>query len=63
MKGVEFARAATHYIGAQWRWRRLDPARLQAFQDERARKMVANAHAHSPFSRAHCAGLDRRQKK
>lgn len=61
MKTVEVAQAIQHYLGAQWRRRYFDPARLHAFQDERARRMVAFAHAQSPFYNAHWAGcaLDR----
>ena len=41
------------YTAAHWRWRTLDPAALQAFQDARARQIVAYAAAHSPFYRRH----------
>ena len=44
---------AAGYTAAHWRWRVLDPATLQAFQDRRARQIVAYAAAHSPFYRSH----------
>ncbi len=49
---------AAGYAAAHWRWRVLDPAALQAFQDGRARQIVAYAAAHSPFYRNHWQGHD-----
>ena len=54
-------RAATFaaaFAAAHWRWRTLDPAALQAFQDRRARAIVAYAAAHSPFYRRHWQAHD-----
>ncbi|MFN8465179.1 MAG: F390 synthetase-related protein [Caldilineaceae bacterium] len=42
---------ATGYTAAHWRWRVLDPAGLQAFQNQRACQIVAYAAVHSPFYR------------
>ena len=49
---------ATGYTAAHWRWRVLDPAALQAFQDRRARQIVAYAAAHSPFYRSYWGDHD-----
>lgn len=48
--------AATSYAAAQWRWRTLKPAALQAFQDQRAQAIVAYTAQHSPFYRRHWQG-------
>lgn len=49
---------ASGHAAAHWRWRVLDPAALQAFQDDRARQIVAYAAAHSPFYRSHWQNHD-----
>jgi len=49
---------AAGYTAAHWRWRALDRAALQAFQESRARQVVAYAAAHSPFYRGHWQGHD-----
>lgn len=48
--------SAAHFLAAHWRWRALDPDRLAAFQERRARAMVQYANAHSPFYRDHWRG-------
>ena len=49
-----------HWLAAQWRWRRLDAARLVAYQERRAQQIIAYAQQHSPFYRAHWRDHDRR---
>jgi phenylacetate-CoA ligase len=46
------------YAGARWRFRHLHGPALAAFQDRRARSIVAHAIRHSPFYRDHFAGHD-----
>jgi phenylacetate-CoA ligase len=53
--------AARSFLGAHWRLRTLDPAALQAWQEERARQVVAYAAQHSPFYRRHWQGHDLQQ--
>jgi putative adenylate-forming enzyme len=48
--------AAAHYVGAQWRWRTLDPTSLQELQEQRAGAIIAHAAQHSPFYRRHWQG-------
>jgi len=48
------------YAGARWRFRRLHGESLAAFQDRRARAIVAYAIKRSPFYRDHFAGCDTR---
>ena len=50
---MSLRKVASNYVAARWRWRTLDPAALQAFQDARARRIVAYAAQHSPFYRRH----------
>lgn len=58
MKLHQLPTVLRHGVTAYWRWRTLDAARLAAFQDQRARRMVAYAQQHSPFYRAHWRGHD-----
>ncbi|HLH62973.1 MAG TPA: F390 synthetase-related protein [Ktedonobacteraceae bacterium] len=44
---------AHHYIGARRRWKRLHGSRLEQFQEERARRIVAYTLQHAPFYRWH----------
>jgi phenylacetate-CoA ligase len=50
--------AVRHFLAAHWRWRTLDPIALQAFQEQRARRIVHFAAEHSPFYRDHWHGCD-----
>ncbi len=50
---MSLRKVASNYVAARWRWRTLDPAALQAFQDARACRMVTYAAQHSPFYRRH----------
>jgi len=50
--------SVAHFLAAHWRWRTLNPDRLAAFQERRAREAVRYAHAHSPFYRVHWQGHD-----
>jgi phenylacetate-CoA ligase len=50
--------AARSFLGARRRFRSLRGDALTRFQDERARRIVDHAIAHSPFYRAHFAGHD-----
>lgn len=52
---------AAGYTAAHWRWRALDPAALQSFQEGRARQIAAYAAAHSPFYRDHWQDHDHEQ--
>jgi phenylacetate-CoA ligase len=52
------ARFTAHFAAAHWRWRALDEAALQAFQEARAQAIVAYAVEHSPFYRRHWQGYD-----
>ena len=52
------AHFARHFLAAHWRWRTLDAATLNNFQERRARAAVVYADAHSPFYRAHWADHD-----
>jgi putative adenylate-forming enzyme len=45
-----------HFIAARWRWRTLRGQGLRRYQEQRARRIVRYAHAHSPFYRRHWAG-------
>ena len=47
-----------HYLLARWRWRWLQGERLHAYQEKRARRMVAFANHHAPFYRDHWSGHD-----
>ena len=60
MNLMNTGRAAGHFLAAHWRWRTLDPPALAAFQDRRARRIVAYAQGHSPFYRRHWLGCDLR---
>jgi putative adenylate-forming enzyme len=58
MSLAELAGIAGHFARAQWRWHTLRGDALRAYQDRRARAIVAYANAHAPFYRAHWAGHD-----
>lgn len=60
MNVLSVSGVAGHFLAAHWRWRTLDPPALRAFQEQRARRIVRYAAAHSPFYRAHWQGCDRR---
>ncbi len=50
---------AWHFIAARWRWQNLDAELLADYQEQRARRVVEFAQAHSPFYRRHWQGFDR----
>nr|WP_309685247.1 F390 synthetase-related protein [Armatimonas sp.] len=47
-----------HYLGARWRFTRLEGTALTKFQDTLVRRQVAFARTHSPFYRQHWQGSD-----
>ncbi len=58
MKLGQLPTVLRHWSAAQWRWQRLDVARLAAYQDQRAQQIVTYAQRHSPFYRDHWQGHD-----
>ncbi len=46
---------AKHFTGAHWRWNHLHGNRLEQFQTQRARQIVAYTLQHAPFYREHWA--------
>ena len=55
---ITTALIAGHFVRARWRWAHLRGGALARYQERRARQIVAYAHKHSPFYRAHWAGHD-----
>ena len=51
MKLQQLPTVLHHFFAAQWRWCMLSGHRLVAYQDRRARRMIAHAQRHSPFYR------------
>jgi len=43
--------AASHFLRAKWRWRTLRGARLHAYQEQRAQRIIDYAQQNSPFYR------------
>lgn len=60
MKLGQLPTVLRHWSAAQWRWQRLDAARLAAYQERRAQQLIAYAQRHSPFYRDHWQGHDLR---
>lgn len=58
MSAMQLGTMASNYLGARWRWATLRGERLAAFQDRRARQMVAFAQAHAPFYHERWSGRD-----